>query len=84
MTSQSVQHSRTASGAVPAPGGHLYAAKRSSRGRLLLALVLLLSALYLAWELKRACVPSDGSTLAECSGRVRRGELGHRDYQTIS
>jgi hypothetical protein len=45
-----------------------------------LALVLLLSALYMARELKRGWVPSDEGTLAECAVRVLRGELPHRDY----
>ena len=55
-------------------------AKDSSRGRLLFALVLVLSALYMARELKRGWVPSDEGTLAECADRVLRGELPHRDY----
>src|SRR6266581_6391582 len=74
MTSQGVQLPRGVS------EEHMYAAKPSSRGRLLLALVLLLSALYMAWELKRGWVPSDEGTLAECADRVLRGELPHRDY----
>jgi len=74
MTSQGVQLPRGVS------EEHMYAAKPSSRGRLLLALVLLLSALYMAWELKRGWVPSDEGTLAECADRVLRGQLPHRDY----
>jgi Dolichyl-phosphate-mannose-protein mannosyltransferase len=55
-------------------------AKFSSRGRLLLALVFVLSALYMAKELKRGWVPSDEGTLAESAERVLHGELPHRDY----
>ena len=55
-------------------------AKPSSRGWLFLALVLLLSALYMALELKRGWVPSDEGTLAESAEHVLRGELPHRDY----
>jgi len=55
-------------------------AKTSSRRRFLFALVLMLSALYMAKELKRGWVPSDEGTLAESADRVVRGELPHRDY----
>ncbi|MFZ0139323.1 MAG: hypothetical protein WAK89_19815 [Candidatus Sulfotelmatobacter sp.] len=46
----------------------------------MLALVLLLSALYMALELKRGWVPSDEGTLAESAEHILRGELPHRDY----
>ncbi len=55
-------------------------AKPSSRRRIVLALVLVLSALYMALELKRGWVPSDEGTLAESAEHVLRGELPHRDY----
>lgn len=55
-------------------------AKSSSRSWLLLGLVLLLGALYMARELKRGWVPSDEGTLAESADHVLRGELPHRDY----
>ncbi|MGB6404986.1 MAG: hypothetical protein WBF26_19250 [Candidatus Sulfotelmatobacter sp.] len=54
--------------------------KPSSHARLLLTLVLLLSAQYMALELKRGWVPSDEGTLAESAEHVLRGELPHRDY----
>jgi hypothetical protein len=78
MTSLEVQLPQ----AVPADIGTNaeHVAKPSSRGRLLLALVLLLSALYMALELKRGWVPSDEGTLAESAEHVLRGELPHRDY----
>src|SRR5450759_3184987 len=55
-------------------------AKASSRGRLLFVLVFLLSALYMAHELKRGWVPWDEGTMAESAERVLHGELPHRDY----
>jgi hypothetical protein len=61
-------------------GERFHVTKPSSRGRLLLALVLLLSALYMALELKRGWVPADEGTLAESADRVLHGELPHRDY----
>ncbi len=80
MTSLGVQLPQGVSAGIPAHGEHLYVAKSSSRSWLLLGLVLLLSALYMARELKRGWVPSDEGTLAETAGRVLRGELPHRDY----
>ncbi len=62
------------------PGVHLQPAKPSSRGRFLFALVFALSALYMAYELKRGWIPSDEGTLAESADRVLHGELPHRDY----
>lgn len=44
------------------------------------ALVFVLSALYMAQELKRGWVPSDEGILAGSADRVLRGELPHRDY----
>src|SRR5216684_2399175 len=65
---------------LPTLGVQMLPAKPSSRRWVLLALVLLLSALYMARELKRGWVPSDEGTLAESADRVLRGELPHRDY----
>jgi hypothetical protein len=62
------------------PGVHSLPVTLSSRRSAWLALVLLLSALYMARELKRGWVPSDEGTLAESADRVLRGELPHRDY----
>jgi hypothetical protein len=62
-------------------GAHSRPAKPPSQGRRFwFALVLVLSALYMARELKRGWVPSDEGTLAESAERVLRGELPHRDY----
>ena len=74
------------SGAVPTinnHGVHSQPANFSSRGRLLLALVFVLSALYMARELKRGLVPWDEGVLAESAERVLHGELPHRDYHEI-
>jgi hypothetical protein len=80
MTSPSVQILQGASAGIPAHGELSYVAKTSSLWRLWLALVLLLSALYMARELKHGWIPSDEGTLAESAERVLRGELPHRDY----
>jgi hypothetical protein len=80
MTSPGVQVPQDASAGIPAHGEHLYVAKTSSRRRLWLALVFLLSALYMARELKHGWIPSDEGTLAESADRVLHGELPHRDY----
>src|ERR1035437_99924 len=61
-------------------GVHSQPAKFSARGWLWLALVFVLSALYMAQELKRGWVPPDEGTLAESAERVLHGELPHRDY----
>jgi hypothetical protein len=66
-------------------GSHIHSASlqltRHSRSEwLLLALVLLLTSLYMAWELKRGWVPSDEGTLAESAERVLKGQLPHRDF----
>jgi hypothetical protein len=80
MTSLGVQLPQGFSAGTPAHGEQLYAAKTSSDRWLWLALVLLLSALYMALELKRGWVPADEGTLAECADHILRGELPHRDY----
>ncbi len=80
MTSLEVQLPQSVSAGIAARGAQWYVAKPSSQGRLVLALVLLLSALYMALELKRGWVPSDEGTLAESAEHVLRGELPHRDY----
>jgi hypothetical protein len=80
MTSLDVQPLQGACAGIPARGEHLHVAKTSSRWQLWLALVLLLSALYMARELKHGWIPSDEGTLAESADRVLRGELPHRDY----
>ena len=54
--------------------------KASGAGRWLFVLVFLLSAVYMARELKRGWVPSDEGTLAESAERVLNGELPHRDF----
>jgi hypothetical protein len=65
---------------LPSLGTHSQTAKPSSRGWFLFALVFVLSALYMAQELKRGWVPSDEGTLAESAERVLHGALPHRDY----
>jgi hypothetical protein len=83
MTSLEVQLPRALPAGIGEHAEHLYVGKPSSRGRLLLALVLLLSALYMALELKRGWVPSDEGTLAESAEHVLRGGLPHRDYHEV-
>jgi hypothetical protein len=79
MTSLDVQPPQRVSAGIPAHGVPSYA-KTSSNSWVMLALVLLLSALYMARELKRGWVPADEGTLAECADHILRGELPHRDY----
>ncbi len=55
----------------------------TSRGWFLFALVFVLSALYMAQELKRGWVPWDEGVLAESAEHVLRGELPHRDYHEL-
>ncbi|MGA9543723.1 MAG: hypothetical protein WBQ85_09145 [Candidatus Sulfotelmatobacter sp.] len=83
MTSLEVQLPHAVPAGIAARGEHLHAAKPPSRGRLVLVLVLLLSALYMALELKRGWVPSDEGTLAESAEHVLKGELPHRDYHEV-
>jgi hypothetical protein len=58
-------------------------AKTSYRRRILFALVLILSALYMAKELKRGWMPSDDGMLGESAERVLHGALPHRDYHEL-
>jgi hypothetical protein len=78
MTPQEIDLRQGAT-AFSVPGGYAGSVK-PSRDRVFLALVLLVSALYMARELKRGWVPPDEGTLAESADRVLRGELPHRDY----
>src|SRR6266700_414337 len=80
MTPQGIELPQGVPERLSAPGVHVLPAKPSSRTWLWLALVLLLSGLYMAWELKRGWVPADEGTLAESADRVLHGELPHRDY----
>lgn len=50
---------------------------------LIFAIVMLLSALYTAKELKRGWFPWDDGILAQSAENVLRGELPHRDYVEI-
>jgi hypothetical protein len=61
-------------------GAHALSAKSFFRGHFWLVLVFVLSALYVASELKRGWIPSDEGVLASYAERVLRGELPHRDY----
>jgi hypothetical protein len=80
MTPQGIELRQAAPEFRSAPGMYSLPEKFPSRSWILFALVLLLSALYMARELKRGWVPSDEGTLAESADRVQRGELPHRDY----
>lgn len=51
--------------------------------RLLLAAVLVLSALYVAWHLDRGWVAHDEGTLAQSAERLLLGELPHRDFDEL-
>jgi hypothetical protein len=53
------------------------------RNVILVALMFLLSAAYMARELKRGWVPLDEGTLAQSAERVLRGELPHRDFDDV-
>src|SRR6266436_2287194 len=48
--------------------------------RFLIAMVLVLSALYAAHGLKRGWVPADEGFLGQSAERVLQGELPHREY----
>jgi hypothetical protein len=80
MTPQGIKLLQAVPERLPIPGLRSQMAKAYSRGRLLFALVFVVSALYMAQELRRGWVPSDEGTLAECADRILRGELPHRDY----
>lgn len=51
--------------------------------RVLLATVWLLSALYLAYDLKRGWLPHDDGVLAQSAERVLFGDVPHRDFDEI-
>ncbi len=53
------------------------------RNMILIALMFLLSAAYMAKELKRGWVPLDEGTLGQPAERVLRGELPHRDFDDV-
>jgi hypothetical protein len=52
-------------------------------GRLVFVLVFLISALYMAKELRRGWVPHDEGTLGQSAERVLLGEVPHRDFDDI-
>src|SRR5260370_40907307 len=54
-----------------------------SREWFLFALVFVLSALYMAQELKRGWVPWDEGVLAESAGHVLGRDLPHREYHEL-
>ena len=56
---------------------------RRLRNVTLVALMFLLSAAYMAKELKRGWVPLDEGTLGQSAERVLRGELPHRDFDDV-
>jgi hypothetical protein len=53
------------------------------RNAILVALMFLLSAAYMARELKRGWVPHDEGTLGQAAERVLQGELPHRDFDDV-
>src|ERR1700751_5131411 len=58
-------------------------ARSSYRKQLLFGLVLVLSGLYLARELRRTWIPADDGALAESAECVLQGALPHRDFHEI-
>ncbi len=83
MTSRGIQLPRGVPECLPGPEVHSQMVKTSSRARFLFALVFMLSALYMAQELKRGWVPSDEGALALSAEHVLHGELPHRDYHEL-
>jgi hypothetical protein len=83
MTSSRIQLPRDVPAYVSTPEEPSQPANPSSRGWFWLTLVLLLSALYMAHELKRGWIPSDDGVLAESAERVLHGALPHRDYHEL-
>lgn len=59
---------------------HSFPPKSKAGARLILIAVFLLSALYMAKELKRGWVPHDEGTFAQSAERVLQGQLPHRDF----
>jgi hypothetical protein len=83
MTPSRVQLPREVPAYVSTPEESSQPANPSSRGWFWFTLVLLLSALYMAHELKRGWIPSDDGVLAESAERVLHGALPHRDYHEL-
>ncbi len=83
MTSPGIQPPRGVPECFPGSGLHSHMPKPFSRARILFALVFILSALYMAHELKRGWVPFDEGTLALSAEHVLHGELPHRDYHDL-
>ncbi|MEP6730397.1 MAG: glycosyltransferase family 39 protein [bacterium] len=54
-----------------------------ARERLVLLVVLLVSAFYVAWHLRRGWLPPDDGALAQSAERVMQGELPHRDFEDV-
>src|SRR5579859_8044567 len=83
MTASRIQQPRHSNLYVPTQEGRSGVAKPFFRGWFSLALVLVLSALYIGHELKRGWIPSDDGVLAESAERVLHGALPHRDYHEL-
>jgi hypothetical protein len=58
-------------------------AKSPLFGRFVFLVVFVLSALYMAHELKRGWIPSDDGVLAESAEQVLHGAMPHRDYHEL-
>jgi hypothetical protein len=83
MTSSRVQPPQDVPQHLPALREQSQPAKPSSHGWLWFALILILSAAYMAHELKRGWIPADDGVLAESAERVLHGALPHRDYHEL-
>lgn len=83
MTPARIQQPSDSTVCVSTPEERSGPPKQYSRGWLWLALVLVLSALYMAHELKRGWIPSDDGVLAESAERVLHRAIPHRDFHEL-
>src|SRR5579863_4921207 len=83
MTSSGIQLNQAVPEGPSTPGEQSRPPSPTSRTWFWFAFVFVISALYMAHELRRGWIPSDDGTLAESAERVLHGALPHRDFREL-
>jgi fermentation-respiration switch protein FrsA (DUF1100 family) len=82
-TAAAIPRAQPRVGAEPASANGSLARAELLTPRMVLLVVLGLSATYFAWHLGRGWIPNDDGSLAHSAERVLQGELPHRDFDDI-
>jgi hypothetical protein len=82
LSTVAVQHEPTPVPMVT-PAHSIESTRRPLAAWLVLLVVLVLSAVYVFWHLRRGWIPHDEGALAQSAERLLQGELPHRDFDDI-